>query len=136
MYDTLQKDVGYRHLQWGGYICVPSYANNPQMVGETLDVLAYYSQDVNTAYYEKLLGKQAADAPDDRQMLEIVWDSICTDFAHVYADMCGSEIVYMVAHLTYAEATDNIASYVAGRERNINNLITKFIARVQKRNSR
>ena len=41
------------------------------MVGETVELLAYYSDDVNVAFYEKLLGKKVADAPDDRRMLEL-----------------------------------------------------------------
>lgn len=127
MWDTAQKEVGYRHLQWGGYICVPSYVENPQMVGETLDVLSFYSDDVKTAYYEKMLGKQVADVPDDSQMLEIVWDSVCTEFAQTYANLFNTEMLYMMARLTNENAYENLSSYVASRARTINTLIDKYM---------
>jgi len=133
MWDTAQKDVGYRHLQWGGYICVPSYLNNIQMVGETLDVLSFYSAAVETAYYEKLLGKQVADAPDDSQMLAIVWDTVCTEFAQTYCDtLGGTSLLYLMARVTYADTSLNIASTVKGLESSTNKSISKFIKKVEK----
>ncbi len=84
VWDTEQKDVGYRHLQWSGFITVPTYLKNEQMVGETLEMLAFYSEDVKIAYYEKMLGKQIAEAPDDSEMLAIVWDTVCSEVAQPY----------------------------------------------------
>ena len=133
MYDTAQKDVGYRHLQWGGYICVPSFLNNIQMVGETLEVMSYYSSDVETAYYEKLLGKQVADAPDDSQMLAIVWDTVCTEFAQSYCEaLSGTSLLYLMAQVTHANTTMNIASTVKGIERSTNTALSKYMKKVEK----
>ncbi|MBQ8407989.1 MAG: extracellular solute-binding protein [Clostridia bacterium] len=131
MFDTAQKDVGYRHLQWGGYICVPSFVSNQQMVGETLDVLSFYSQDVKTAYYEKMLGKQVADVPDDSAMLEIVWDTVCTEFAQTYANVINTEMLYMMARVTHANAYENLASYVASRARTVDALIKKYMNKME-----
>ena len=133
MWDTAQKDVGYRHLQWGGYICVPSFMNNPQMIGETLDVLSFYSSDVEVAYYEKLLGKQVADAPDDSQMLAIVWDTVCTEFAQTYCEtLGGTDLLYLMARVTYADTTLNVASTVKGLESSTNKALSKYIKKVEK----
>ena len=133
MWDTAQKDVGYRHLQWGGYISVPAYVNDPQMVGETLEVLSFFSEDVKTAYYEKMLGKQVADVPDDSQMLAIVWDTVCCEFAQTYSQtLGGTTFLYMMASVTEANTSMNVASTVAGLERSANTAISKFMKKVEK----
>lgn len=133
IWDTQQKDVGYRHLQWSGFITVPTCLNDAQMVSETLEMLAYYSEDVKTAYYEKMLGKQVADAPDDSEMLAIVWDTVCAEFAQPYCEsLGGNTILYVMADLTRAEATQNIASYYATLERSASKAITKFMSTIKK----
>ena len=133
MWDTAQKDVGYRHLQWGGYLTIPAYVNDIQMVGETLETLAFFSADVKTAYYEKMLGKQVADVPDDSQMLAIVWDTVCTDFAQTFNEsLGGTQLLYMMATVTEANTSSNLASTIAGLERSANSSITKFMKKVEK----
>lgn len=132
MWDTAQKNVGYRHLQWGGYITVPSYLRDEDMAGETLELLAFYSEDVKSAYYEKMLGKQVADAPDDRKMLSIVWDTVCTEFAQTYCDVIGgTDLLYLMPTVTHPESTKNIASSVAGMQRAANGAISKYINKVE-----
>lgn len=133
MYDESQKDVGYRSLQFGGFTCIPSFVSNPEMVGDTLEMLSFYSEEVNIAFYEKLLGKQVADAPLDTKMLEIVWEGIGTDFAQTfYSAFLDTNIFHMMPHLTYADATDSVASFVAAKENMVNKKIDKFIRAVEK----
>jgi hypothetical protein len=134
MWDENQKDVGYRSLQWGGYQCLPAYLENPQMVGETLEMLSYFSDDVNEVYYNKLLGKQAAEAPLDKQMLDIVWDSICSDLGQTFTDITG--VLYLVPELTHENTTLSIASYISSRETSGNKAMSKFIKQVQKNEER
>lgn len=136
MYDTLQKDVGYRHLQWGGYTIVPSYLNNPQMVGETLEVLSYFSDNVKLAYYEKMLGKQVADVVDDSQMLDIVWDSVCCEFAQTYSEVIGgNSLLYLMAHVTEASASSSFASTIEPRARSAEGAVKKFFDKLERLNS-
>ena len=134
MWDENQKDVGYRSLQWGGYQCLPAYLEDPQMVGETLEMLSYFSDDVNEVYYNKLLGKQAAEAPLDKQMLDIVWDSICSDLGQTFTDITG--VLYLVPELTHENTTLSIASYISSRETSGNKAMSKFIKQVQKNEER
>ena len=129
MYDEAQASVGYRHLQWGGYLCIPSYTANPDMVGETLEMISYYSTNVNITYYQKLLGKQVADVPEDREMLDMIWDSVVSDFGQTYTTTAGN-VLYMVPELTHM-ADPNIASYVGGKESSANKTIRKFLATVK-----
>lgn len=133
MYDEEQKDVGYRSLQFGGFTCIPSYVSNPQMVGDTLEMLSFFSEDVNVTFYEKLLGKQVADVPDDTRMLEIVWDGIGTDFAQTfYGAFIETEIFHLMPRLTPENATQSVASFVAAKESSVNKKIEKFIRAVEK----
>ena len=133
LWDTAQKDVGYRHLQWGGFITVPTYLNNAQMTGETLEMLAFYSDNVKIAYYEKMLGKQVAEIPDDSEILSIVWDTVCTEFAQPYCEFLGgNKILYVMPDLTRADTIQSVASYYASLERSASKAVTKFENMVKK----
>ncbi len=131
MYDLNQQSVGYKSLQWGGYIGVLSYLKNPIMVGETLELLAFYSENVKITFYEKLLGKQVADMPDDAAMLEIIWDSVATDVGQTFITACGlddSGVCYTVPALIWGnESNKNLASYIQGKEKAINQNFDKFL---------
>lgn len=132
MYDELQKDVGYRSLQWGGYLCIPAYLENPNMVFETMEMISFFSEDVNTAYYEKLLGKQIADAPLDRNMLDIVWDSVCSDIGLTYSSVMGNNsVVWVLSAVTKPDSTMNLASYMASRESGANKAFKRFVSSVK-----
>ena len=134
MYNEAQKE--YRSLQWGGYICVPAYmgeGDRPQMIGETLEMLSYYSDEVNTAFYEKMLGKQVADMPEDKKMLDIVWDSVCSELALTYYSVIkdSNEYLYCLSKLTEEGTNANLSSYVAGCQTSINNKLKKFFKSVK-----
>ncbi len=133
MYDTNQKDVGYRSLQWGGYLCIPSYLRNKDMVGDTLEVLSFYSDNVMITFYEKMLGKQASDVPDDARMLDLIWDSVCTDFGQTYSEICEG-ILYVLPRVTWTgEGGQELASTVTGKMENSGNRsINKFMKTVNK----
>ena len=133
MFDVSQKEVGYRSLQWGGYICVPSYVDNPKMVGETLDVLAFYSDDVAVTFYEKMLGKKIADVPEDAKMLDdFIWDNVCTDFGQTYSDYSGTLYFFPRVTRTEEDGGQPLASYYASMESSSNKKLSTFIADVIK----
>jgi hypothetical protein len=133
MYNEAQKDVGYRSLQWGGYICVPSYLRNAEMVGDTLEMLSYFSDEVNIAFYEKLLGKQVAEAPQDRKMLDIIWDSVCSDVGQTYFSVIKDDngYLYAIGRLTQPDTTTNLASYVDTLQNKVNRNLKQFFAHVK-----
>lgn len=72
---TAQQD--YRCFDWSGMMCVPNTVQNVEMMEKTLEALSYFSTDTTVvAYYEKLLGGRLSDSPDDKEMLDIIWDHI------------------------------------------------------------
>ena len=133
MFDELQADVGYRSLQWGGYICLPSYLADENMVGETVEMLSFFSKPVNVAFYEKLLGKQVADSPLDRDMLAIVWDSVCSDFGQTYGSAMNTNVdfLFMLCNLVKEGTTENLASYVASGESAANKGLKNFMRQIK-----
>ena len=130
MYDLNQASVGYKSLQWAGYIGVLSYVDNPIMVGETLELLSFYSENVKITFYEKLLGKQVADMPDDAAMLDIIWDSVSTDVGQTFITACGTGdkgVCYTVPDLIWKEANKNLASYIQGKADAVNKNFKSFM---------
>ena len=82
-YDVDQKQ--YRSFDWSGLMCVPITIENPAMVGQVIECLSYFSaygeNNIHTAYYENLLGSKLAEAPDDYEMLKIIYDGVVTNCA-------------------------------------------------------
>ena len=132
MYDENQKDVGYRSLQWGGYISIPSYVDNLDMTAETIEMLSFYSDDVNLTFYEKLLGRQVADTPDDKKMLDIIWDGVCSDFGQTYHGVLSkTDLLYIVARLADPNSTKSIASFMAAVDKSANKMIKTYLDKIQ-----
>lgn len=103
------------------------------MIAESLEVLSFHSGNVRTAVYEKLLGKQVANAPDDAKMLDIVWDNLCSDFGLTYSTITTylDDNLYMIPWLTQAHSDKNIASYVKAYEIRANRAIEKYLTRLK-----
>ena len=135
MFDENQKDVGYRSFNYDGYITFPSYMRNEDMSVETIEILSFFSDPVQIAYYEKQIGKQASDTPDDREMFQIVWDGICTDFglAFSYISPALDTNLYMLPDLTHANTEKKIASHVKSYEATANKAIDKWMKTFEKK---
>lgn len=127
LYDKDQED--YKSLQWGGFLCVPAYLSNEIMVGETLEVMSYYSDGVREAFFEKTLGEQTFDSPEDVRMLEEhVWKNLCTDFGQVYSEE-ASGVLYFLPYVTrpVEEGGKEMMSYYASFSTSSNKSIDKFV---------
>ncbi len=81
-----KEQESYRSLSWNGMLFVPVSVKNKDMVGETVELLAYYTAPVKVAYFEDLLGTKLADAPEDTEMLEIIWSSVVSDVGLIMAE--------------------------------------------------
>ena len=132
MYNRDQASVGYRSLQFGGYIGVLSYQDNKAMVAETIEMLSYYSENVKITYYEKVLGKRVADMPDDAAMLEIIWQSITPDFGQTFTSLGYDDIgvCYAIPQMIHPETTQNLSSYLDARGNSLDEGFKKFLASI------
>ena len=108
-----EKQADYKSLNWNGMMGVPGSIRNPDMVGEVLELMNYYTADVKIAYYEKLLGTKLAEAPDDAEMLDIIWASQVSDVGIIACNSSGSmdNLVYMLPKMCEA-GRNNFASYM------------------------
>ncbi len=111
LWDGNQDD--YKTLNWNGMMGVPGAIKNPDMVGEVLELMGYYTADVKDAYYEKLLGTKLAEAPDDAEMLDIIWDSQVSDVGLIACNSSGSmdSLVYLIPKICES-GRNNYSSYV------------------------
>lgn len=108
-----EKQTEYKSLNWNGMMGVPGAIRNTDMVGEVLELMGYYTADVKVAYYEKLLGTKLAEAPDDAEMLDIVWASQVSDVGIIACNSSGSmdALVYMLPKMCES-GRNNFASYM------------------------
>ncbi len=116
LYD--EKQAEYKTLNWNGLMGVPGSIKNPAMVGEVIELLAYYTSPVKTAFYEDLLGQKIADAPDDAEMLNIIWDTQVTDIGIITCNSSGSmdNLVYMIPKMC-ENGNNNFASYMKANKK-------------------
>ena len=134
LFDENQEN--YRSLSWNGYMVVPyniEKVSNVEMISDTLELLQYYSKPVTVAFYEKLLGAQVSESPDDAYMLEMIWASQVSDFAMAYADTTSANkpidaLVYTIPRIVLN--TDNTSSFETYYNK-FKNAATKQMERVQ-----
>ncbi len=123
-YDEKQAD--YKSLNWNGVILVPGTIKDSNMVGDVLELMAYYTPPVKTAYYEDLLGSKIADAPEDAEMLDIIWNSVVTDIGMISANLNGMDpLLYMFPNLCMSDIS-GFSSYVARYAKNANHALEKL----------
>lgn len=110
---TVQQPA-YRSLNWNGVLCVPNTVTSADMVGETLELLAYEAAPVKTAFFDRLLGNKVANTEDDQEMLEIIWNSVVTDVGLITATSSDEmdRLVYMIPTIC-EKKNGNFSSYLA-----------------------
>ena len=102
------------------------------MTAETIEMLSFYSDDVNLTFYEKLLGRQVADTPNDKKMLDIIWDGVCSDFGQTYHGVLSkTDLLYIVARLADPNSTKSIASFMAAVDKSANKMIKTYLDKIQ-----
>ena len=110
-YDANQ--ASYAHVNWGNNLIVPNTIQNEDMVGQALELMSYYAQTkIRAKYYDEVLQLRVSEAPDDREMVELISDTVVFDPGIAYCDGNTSlfNLVYILA-LPIVGGNTNIASY-------------------------
>lgn len=125
MYDSNQEN--YKTLNWSGMMVIPSVIKNPEMVSDVVELLGYYTAPVKDAYYEELLGAKLADAPEDAEMLDILWDTVISDIGMIAcsSDRTMDNLVYMVPTICES-GKNNYASFVKSNTRGAQRALDKI----------
>ena len=117
---------GYRSRSRNGFMCVPKSIMNPDMVGDVLELLGYYSSDVKDAYCAQLL--KAYDSEDDARMLDIIWKTQVTDMGYILRDRMDrlDEIVSILPYMCNQGSTST-AAYLKSRMDPIQKTLDKIL---------
>ncbi len=129
-YDAKQEN--YQHLNWNGMLTVSSSIKNKKMVGDVLEMLAYFTDDVKIAFYETLLGSKVANAPEDAEMLELIWSTTVSDLALVFSDMSTNvdSMVYFIPQLVTNLDQSETASFLKSNAKAADRAFQKFYQKV------
>ncbi len=118
-YDVIQEE--YAHVNWGNNIILPTTIQDKTMVGQVLEMMAYYTRThVQQVYYNDVLQLRASDAPDDREMVELIYNTVVFDPGIAYCD--GYQPLWNLVYLptfTILEGQKNISAYYQKNQRQI-----------------
>lgn len=125
-YDAAQEE--YMHVNWGNNLVVPSTIENYEMVGRVLEMMSYYTRThVREVYYNDVLQLRVSDAPDDREMVELICNTIVFDPGIAYCD--GYNALWNLVYLptfTILDGKESIAAYYKTNERGTNIALKKL----------
>ena len=86
-FTVLSAQENYRHVNWGNNIVVPSSIRNTEMVGDVLELMAYYTSTiVHNAYYDTVLQYKVSNSPDDRDMVMLIYNTVVYDPGIAFCD--------------------------------------------------
>ncbi len=135
-YDTAQED--YSHVNWGHELTVPTTIKNRDMVGQVLELMSYYSGTmVREKYYDEVLQLRVSEAPDDRDMVELIYNTVVYDPGMVYAHAGASTgSLYPLTYTFYGcieRGESNITSFYKthnkAAQKQLDNLVKKVSQR-------
>ena len=125
-WDTKQEK--YQTLSWNGVLGIPTTVQDDDMVGDVIEMLAWYSEDVNTAFYETLLGSKVADAPEDVEMLNLVWAGQVSDMGLVFSSSSSQMdcLLYAIPHHVSVAGKPAYATYYKQNQKSAERLLNKM----------
>ena len=130
-YDTAQEE--YAHVNWGDNLAIPGTVKNTKMVGEALELMSYYSRTVvKPKYYDDVLELRVSNAPDDREMVELINNTIVFDPGIAYCD--GNAQLFALVYLPkecILAGQENITSYYQKNERSALRYLTRTIYKLE-----
>ena len=124
-WDAAQED--YRCLSMNGFMTVPSVIKNPAMVGQTLELLGYYTAPVKVAFYEDLLGSKLSEAPEDARMLDVIWTHQIFDPIMLTADR-GQQMMdaFYLPSTQVSSGQNTLSSKLKALDKSVNNALKAF----------
>ncbi len=128
-YDVAQEE--YAHVNWGNNIVLPGTVQNKEMVGQVLEMMAYYSRThVQEVYYDEVLQLRVSEAPDDREMVELIYGTVVFDPGIAYCDGYNSlwNLVYLPT-FAILEGNENITVYYRRNEKGANNALRQLFGK-------
>ena len=130
-YDENQAE--YRHVNWGNNIVIPGTVENKEMVGEVLELMGYYSKTlVQEKYYDEVLQLRVSEAPDDRDMVELIYNTVVFDPGIAFCD--GNNELWNLVYLPCFAIINNnksISSYYKSNSRSAQRWLDTLFSKVE-----
>jgi hypothetical protein len=114
-----KSQAEYAHVNWGNNIVMPNTVKNKAMVGQVLELMGYYSKTlVQEKYYDEVLQLRVSEAPDDRDMVELIYGTIVYDPGIAFCDGNAQlwNLVYLPCFAIHQNAR-SISSYYKSNSR-------------------
>ena len=130
-FNTAQKE--YAHCSWGNNLGVPRTVKNTTMVAQAMELMSYYSMTmVRTKYYDEVLQLRVSDAPDDREMVELICDTVVFDPGIAYSQN-SSELFNLcyILESNILSGNTNISSYYTRNERAAERYLSKKVYKLE-----
>ena len=129
-YDAYQES--YSHVNWGDNLMIPSSIKNDEMVGEVLELMGYYAKTIlQPKYYDEVLQLRVSDAPDDRDMVELIYNTVVFDPGIAFCD--GNNGLYNLVYLpcfAIREDKANISSFYKTNSRTAERFLSQLADKV------
>lgn len=120
----------YNGYDISSFISIPSSVSDPEMVGQTLEMLNFYSRElVLPTYYDISLNTKSVRDEESIQMLDIIFNDIYCDAGRTYFGLDNGamfNLVYSVSHHVYTKKTGDIASHFAKNQKSAQKCIDNF----------
>ena len=130
-FDTNQAQ--YAHVNWGNNIILPGTIKNKEMVGQVLELMGYYSTTlVPQRYYDEVLQLRVSEAPDDRDMVELIYSTVVYDPGIAFCDG-NSELWYLVYLPCFAihSGSENVTSYYKTNQKSAQRWLDNLLRKVK-----
>ena len=125
-----KEQADYSHCNWGNNLIVPNTVSNKDMVGQVLELMSFYSETmVLEKYYDEVLQLRVSESPDDRDMVELIYDTVTFDPGITYCD--GSDAMWNIVFTTcfcIRWGNENVTSYYKTHEK----LASKWLKNLDK----
>ncbi len=111
-----ENQDSYYALNWSGLMCVPKNAKNTDMIGEVIELLAYYSDDaVIPAYFDIMLGEKLSRDNESKEMLSLIFDNAVFDAGMNYFGYDGNmhQLFYTGGKHIASKPSFSMASHLA-----------------------
>ncbi|MBE6657591.1 MAG: hypothetical protein E7604_04010 [Ruminococcaceae bacterium] len=125
----------YNGYDISSFISIPSSVADPEMVGQTLEMLNFYSRElVLPTYYDISLNTKSVRDEESVKMLDIIFNDIYCDAGRTYFGLDNNamfSLVYSVSHHVYQKKTGDIASHFAKNQKGAQKCIDNFYKAVE-----
>lgn len=113
-----ENQDNYIALDWTGLMCAPLVAEDHDIIGEVMELYAYYSsEEVLPAYYDIVLGEKLSRDPESRDMLDLIFDGIVFDAGMNYFGFSASVGGFRGLPASFANGTaTSFATFLGANE--------------------